>query len=131
MTSKAGVPVSPFTYKSCKLFLLLVITDWQTNMRELFNVNEEVGLIQCRHHPKITCYTIINICDCIERWLYCIGYLFIKLLRHPYKQVTDENVGVDFTYLVPLKNSTREKRTNTKKKNRLSDLASGSVPSFV
>lgn len=60
---KAGVLVSPFTYKSCKLFLLLVtcITDWQTNMQELFSVYEEVVLNQVRHHPKISYYTIIDV----------------------------------------------------------------------
>lgn len=71
MTTKEGVLVSQYTYKSCKLFLLLVITDWQTNMQEWYNVYEEVVLNQVRHHPKITYYTIINRCDWID-WLYCI-----------------------------------------------------------
>lgn len=119
MTPKERVLVWPFTYKSCKLFLLLVITDWQTNMHDLFNVYEEVVLNQFRHHPKITCQAIINRCECIERWLYCKGY---QILIHPYKLVTDENVDVNFTYLVPLKISTQVTRINTKKSGEVSWL---------
>lgn len=45
-----------------------------------------------------------------------------KFLIHPYKLVTDENVDVNFTYLVPLKISTQVTRINTKKSGEVSWL---------